>query len=105
MFKLLDKVNNLFNITHKLTKTSVAQTKPILLKADTGASRHYVRTTDTNNLDNVQQNRNLIKVHLPNNEVLKSNMTGLIPVSGLSKPAKEAQTLPSLTNTSLLSIG
>ena len=105
MFKSFDKVNNSFNITNKLTKTSVAQTKSILLKADTGASRHYVRTTDTNILDNIQQNRNSIKVYLSNNDVFKSNMTGLIPVSGLSKSAKEAQILPSLTNTSLLSIG
>ena len=106
MFKSFDKLNNLFNlINNKLTKSSVAHTKTVLLKADTGASRHYLQTIDTNILENVHQNTNAIKVHLRNNEVLESNRTGLIPFSGLSTSAKEEQILPSLMNKSLLSFG
>jgi len=42
---------------------------------------------------------------LPNNEILTSNISGYIPIKQLSAPAQQAYVLPSLTNTSLLSIG
>ena len=44
-------------------------------------------------------------MHLSNNDVLESTMTGVLPLQGLSSAAKEVQILPYLTNTSLLSIG
>ena len=106
MFKSFNYLNNLFNITSKtITKPSVAQTNSILLKADTGASRHYFRQQDAIILNNIKKVANGVKVHLLNNDILESNMTGTLPIPGLSTTAKEVQVLPSLTNTSLLSVG
>ena len=99
------KLNNLFNINNQSTKNSVAHRTPILLKADTGASKHYVRKSDVTILKNVQNVAKSISVHMPNNEIIRSTTSGQLPIKKLSPTAKQAHVLPALTNTSLLSIG
>ena len=106
MFKSFTYLNNLFNVnSNKLTSSSVAQHNSVVLKANTGASRHYFRKQDTSILKNVTKIKNGAKVHLPNNAVLESMMKGTLPFPGLSNKATEVQILPTLTNTSLLSVG
>ena len=106
MFKSFKYLNYLFNVNStKLTTSSVAQIKSVVLKANTGASRHYFCQHDSSILKNIQKITYEIKLHLPNNDVLESNMRGVLPVQGLSSTAKEIQILPSLKNTLLLSIG
>ena len=99
------KLNKLFNTSNRFTNISVAHNNSIVLKADTGASKHYLRKKDATILTNVGRTDSSINVHLPNNAVLKSNISGYIPIRQLSASAKQAYVLPTLTNTSLLSIG
>ena len=99
------ELNYLFNISNKLANISVAHNNPILLKADTGASKHYLRNVDATILNNANTNISSINVYLPNNEVLTSNVSGHLPIKELSAPAQQTYALPTLTKISLLSIG
>ena len=99
------KLKRLFNISNKFTNISIAHNNPIVLKADTGASKHYLRNVDATILTNVGQIDSSINVHLPNNEILKNKISGYIPIKQLLAPGQQAYVLPTLTNTSLLSIG
>ena len=44
------------------------------------------------------------KVQLPNNEIIESTHEAMLPISGISKIAKDATIFPDLTSSSLLSI-
>ena len=101
-------LNKKFNIQNTFTKRpSVARPhpNPIILKADTGASSHYIRTKDTHILTKVIPTTNAVSVHLPNNATLNSTKEGQLPITQLDKNARKVHILPALTNASLLSIG
>ena len=76
------------------------------LKADSGASKNFVREKDAPALLNVKPLRNGPVAKLPNNETIQPNAKGELPFSTyLSPTAKESIIYPALKNASLLSIG
>ena len=77
-----------------------------LLKADYGASKHFVRIEDKSTLTNVHEQSDNKCVILPNNERIQITEKGTLPLSQeLSTSGKEASVLPNLKNSSLLPIG
>ena len=76
------------------------------LKADTGASKNFVRDADASLLHNVHTILNGPIAKLPNNTVIQATRKGYLPFSSkLHSSAKEALIYPDLKNASLLSIG
>ena len=76
------------------------------LKADSGASKNFIREDDSGELVDVQSQPNGPKAKLPNNEYISPNKNGYLPFGNfLSPAAKAALVYPSLRNASLLSIG
>jgi hypothetical protein len=72
--------------------------------ADTGASGHYIRTNDPHT--NTGINRASISVGLPNRTVLRSNKEEcLLNPPQLPIAAQDANVIPGLTHSSLISIG
>lgn len=79
-------------------------TRNITAIADTGASGHYLRTTDPYDTDGTTKSP--ILVGLPNGASLRStNKTCNLALPQLPKPARDAHILPGLTHSSLISIG
>lgn len=78
-----------------------------MAKADSGASRHYIRTQDTPVLNNVQPTSNGPLVNLPNNSTIKAEHIGHLPFDStqISPTATKAYALPGLASASLLSLG
>ena len=105
MFIKPNILNKSFNVRNKLLNSSVAHNTSIILKADTGASKHYLRPNDAQLLTNINTVASPITVHLPNNNTITSTTRGQLPFKALTDSAKQAYILPSLTNSSLLSIG
>ena len=76
------------------------------LKADTGASKNFIRLLDAIALKNVRAILNGPKAKLPNNTYISSTSIGELPfTAALSQSAKESLIFPELKNASLLSIG
>ena len=76
-----------------------------LLKADSGASKHFVRACDASQLEKVRNILNGPSAKLPNNTIIQPSSKGYLPYpSPLSDQAKEALIYPDLKNASLLSI-
>ena len=66
------------------------------MKADSGASKHFVTSDDKNILTNVQMTNNT-PVLLPNKEQLNSNIKGHLPLSKtLNATATQAHILPGI---------
>ena len=86
---------------HNLTYTSV------VLKADSGASRHYLRSQDAAILRNKKTIVNSPRVSLPNNTVIQGNEQGHLPLNttSLSTMDTQAHVFPNLLSASLLSLG
>ena len=94
--------NKIKQILH--LQTTLSANPPPLCKADSGASKHYIRELDEDLLDNVVVDDGPA-VTLPDKSILKSNKSGFIPVPQLSQKARQAHIIPGLTNSSLLSMG
>ena len=94
------KINN---VLQKRNHLSVTPPLPVV-KADSGASKHYFRIQDVALLDNVKSASGPT-VFLPNNEALQATKEGNLPIPQLSNNGKKAHIIPTLTNTSLLSLG
>lgn len=78
----------------------------LILKADTGASKTFIREQDISALQRVKTIFNGPKARLPNNTVISPIAVGELPFSNaLSRHAKESLVYPELKNASLLSIG
>ena len=76
----------------------------IILKADSGASKHFVKTADKKILNNVKQSHSTTVV-LPDKTNLRTEQRGTLPISKfLSKEAQQGHVLHGLKNSSLLSI-
>ena len=74
------------------------------MKADSGASIHFVTENDSKILKNIQQTMDTTVV-LPNKKKLTANKAGNLPLAlALQDRATMAHVLPGMTNTSLLSI-
>ena len=77
----------------------------MILKADTGASAHYIKNDDKSFLLNVQPSLHPKQVQLPDETIIESTHDATLPINGISNFAKEATIFPDLTSASLLSIG
>ena len=76
------------------------------MKADTGASQHYIKNTDKNFLQQCRPVSTHCPILLPNGTIVNSTEQGKLPLSNKFQPQSSvAKILPSLKNNSLLSIG
>ena len=75
-----------------------------IFKADSGASKTFVKETDAHILQNIETTTGL-SVALPDLSTLTSSKKGILPIPGLSETAKTAHILPGLCSASLLSLG
>ena len=83
-----------------------APTSPVIVKADTGASRHYFKPSDAHVLRQIKRVANGPSVLLPNGDTLQATQKALIPINDtLSVQAQQTYIFPGLENASLLSIG
>ena len=76
-----------------------------VLKADSGATGHYLRSSEKTMLLNLKLHSTGPTVRLPNHEVMTPNQIGTLPIPTLSPLACKAHVYPSLKSASLLSIG
>jgi len=84
----------------------VINNNSIVFKADSGASKHYVRIKDAHALTNMTDVTAIRKVVLPNNDTIAVTKQGILPINPSISPARrQASVLPGLANTSLLSLG
>ena len=86
----------------KLSKIPPSTTH--LLKADSGASQHYIRPQDLDILQNVQQIAGP-SVYLPDMTKITATQCGSLPIPNLSPTACKAHVFPRLQSASLLSLG
>ena len=96
------KINNIDN------QLTVIPPKPstIVLKADTGASKNYIKPNEIHILSNTENTNNGPRVNLPDGSTINTIGTGILPLNALlSKIAQTGNVLKGLTNSSLLSIG
>ena len=76
------------------------------MKADTGASKHFVKKKDSQFLSNLRELKNGPRAMLPNKATISATHKGFLQLGNkFSKEAGEAHIYPKLTNESLLSIG
>ena len=77
----------------------------VIAKADSGASRHYIRDDDKSIL-NFRKKDLGPTVLLPNNDSMTSTESGILPLSGhLNAAAKKAHIFSDLHSASLISLG
>ena len=100
------KINNTYYPT---TPSPVAHTKStsttVTLKADSGASKHFLKQIDAHILANRHHGVGT-SVLLPNKEELHTTSAGTLPLSSvLPQQATLAHVLSGMSNSSLLSIG
>ena len=91
--------SNIVHVVHQYTSNFT------LLKTDSGASKHFLKQTDTNILKSINKT-NPMSVILPNKKKLLSKTSGQLQLHpSITKPASTAHVLPGMTNSSLLFIG
>ena len=102
-YSVLQFCNYLTRILYKHNLLSVAPIRTsinnliMFLKADTGASKNFVRDTDALMLKKVHAILNGPIAKLPNNDVIKAHKQGFLPFSDkLSDKAKSALIYPAL---------
>ena len=79
---------------------------PITFKADSGASKHYLKINDMHVLTHMTDVAKSRQVTLPNNEKIEITKEGILPLNlKISAEGRKASVLPGLQNTSLLSLG
>ena len=69
---------------------------------DSGTSRHYFKVNAP--LQNVTSVNDGVSVTLLNGESISSTHCGYVPITGISKKARQAKVLPGLTMSSLVSL-
>ena len=79
-------------------------THKIIAKADSGASKHYIRDRDKAVLTNIISTAGP-KILLPDKSVLQATSKGMLPLPTLSKESCVAHVIPGLKSSSLLSMG
>ena len=114
--RIMQLCNYLKNNFAKLSHLSVASALhssnsptsflSFILKADSGASQHFVRLQDALKLKDVHPITNGPAAKLPNNTLIKTTSKGYLSYPDcLSSNAKAALIYPALKNASLLFIG
>ena len=104
-------MNNLSSMQHNTLQQKFPLVPPtpttnIVLKADSGATRHYFSQQDSHILQNKFKVKNGPQVKLPTNEKIQATHNGIIPwTNDLTYKAKLAHVLPHIRNSSLLSLG
>ena len=103
MCKLKSTFNNTKLVPHKAHQPT---SNNFVLKADTGASQHYIKYTDKKYLTNYSVIKTNQTIMLPNGTQIPSTVQGHLPLpQSLNQSTTLAKVLPALRNTSLLSIG
>ena len=95
-----NKIKNILN----QVKATHSVILPIVVKPDSGATSHFIRSIDKHCLQNICPNDGPTVV-LPNGSHLKANAIGDLPIPELSVHGKKAHIIPGLKTASLLSIG
>ena len=95
----------MFNINSSKLREIPLNSTSIVLKADSGASKNFIRSSDAHILQNITLTPKGPIVALPDMSILKAEHQGSLPINGLSTNAKNAHILPGLKSTSLLSLG
>ena len=76
------------------------------LKADSGATCHYLKNEDSSFLQNLTKLSDGPHATLPNNSTIQATHSGFLPLSDIISPhAKTSFIFPGLSNESLLSVG
>ena len=100
-------MSNIYNknsYQQALTVIPPQQNKSIICKADSGATKTYLKPTDQNILQNINKVINGPTVDIPHGENMKTIST--LPLHNLlSAAAKQGNVLEELSNSTLLSIG
>ena len=100
-----EKPNMILNVANTVVSQTPLDSSIVWAKGDSAASSNYWRPQDKHVLTDIETCQGPY-VQLPNNEMIASNERGQIPLSNtLSKNAKNAQILPKLASSSLISLG
>ena len=92
--------------TNNLLSSSLVSNSITYAKADTGASKTFIKQAHISKLQNIRRLQLGPTVLLPNNESLVASHQGQLQFNDcLSDTAKTAYVLPGMTNESLISIG
>ena len=89
-------------VTCNPTLPAVTSNTPITLKADSGASQTYLKPEHAYILENYKRIINGPEATLPNNERIKPEGAGLLPLTNSMK--LQSLVYPKLTSKSLLSV-
>ena len=76
-----------------------------VLKANSGATGHYLRSSEKNMLINLKLHSTGPTVRLLNHEVMTPSQIGDLPIPSLSPLACKAHVYPGLKSASLIAIG
>ena len=82
---------NLFSVASIITNSYYCN----YLKADSGASKHFIKENDSKSLQQIRPFTNGPKAKLPDNSIISSSKQGSLPLSNaLSHAAKQAIVYP-----------
>ena len=95
------------NSNHSPVARPMSYKEAVLLKADTGASAHYLAAKDMHKagISNLKRTITPKLVQLPTLDIMKSTHDSTLNIPRVSVPAKSATIYPKITGSSLLSIG
>ena len=77
------KLNSTFNNTKLVPHIAHQPTNDFILKADTGASQHYIKCTDQKYLQNCTVIKTNQQILLPNGTQIPSTVQGHLPLQSL----------------------
>jgi hypothetical protein len=89
----------------KSYRDALVQPQTTMLKADTGATAHYIKQADALVLQNLSPTTTGPTVRLPNNTVMRPQLQGHLPITGIPKGSTKAHVFKDLQSASLLSVG
>jgi hypothetical protein len=90
-----------------LPPTKLPPLNTTVVKADSGATKHYFKSEHQHILQQLQATHIPATVQLPNNETITSSAIGYLPSTSnnLSATATKVHVFPDLQSSSLLSLG
>lgn len=98
-------LSNTTHLNSVALHTSTFHNKPVTLKADSGASNHFLTERDAPIFHKKKRVINGPPATLPNRQHIYPTIDGNLPLPSLSPNATSTYVYPQLTNSSLLSIG
>ena len=101
------KLNIISTSNHSPVARPLSYKEAVLLKADTGASAHYLAQKDMTKvgITNLKKTTMPKLVQLPTKDIMKSSHDATLNIAQVSHAAKTATVYPKITGASLLSIG